>query len=92
LIRRVIVVTLALGLAGCSRELARGFDSGVFIVGTDIVAGTYVAQHPIEGQRCRWSVLGATGTLLASGGTRLVVLTDGQQVRSSGCGLWTLSQ
>jgi hypothetical protein len=107
------LITLAVGAAALSvaltacagsSEPARGFESGRFTVGKDVVAGTYVAQHPQDpasGYLCKWSVLSDTGNVLGSDATskdgthlakRVLVLTDGLTVQSVGCGLWTLQQ
>lgn len=91
----------ALAACGGHSEPAQGFDSGSFTVGKDVVAGTYVARTPLDPDRfrCEWSVLSDTGNVLGSDVTskdrthlakRVLVLTDGLVVQTSGCGLWTL--
>jgi len=70
-----------------------------YTVGHDIKAGTYVANQPLgKDFRCMWVVKSPEGLELGSDVTkdshlakRVLVLSDGQEVITGGCGTWTLT-
>lgn len=65
-------------------------DNGVWQVGTDIPAGTYKATEEVP-DTCFWSIT-ANGDIIDNdfpgGGFPQVTVSDGQQLKLSGCGVW----
>ncbi len=83
-------------LADYQRFAQRSFGDGVYIVGTNIAPGTYVANGS-EDETCYWSRLtGFDGdfftrlTLYASEGQAIATIIDSDVgFRSLGCGTWS---
>lgn len=88
--------TTALGPS--ARVALTSFDDGEWLVGTDLVAGTYATTVPASSTGCTWerkdAADGTASSVLESGvgkaGDRLVVdiRTTDKVFHARGCGLW----
>ena len=74
---------------------ATSFDDGTYVVGTDIVAGTYKAK-PSSGHECYWARLSSTASEsdiianhFASGPTTVAISKSDAAFVTQRCGRWT---
>jgi hypothetical protein len=92
------VGTLEVSVAPDTAQLATRFDDGLWLVGRDIVAGTYQTTVPVTSGGCVWergaSADGTLSSMLESGagdpGVQVVVTIKATDsvFRSHDCGAW----
>jgi hypothetical protein len=87
--------TLASRAADLTRQenvvAASTFSDGVYLVGTDIPAGSYVGEG---GSSCYWERSYSGGDIIdnyytGSSGQVRVIINDGEQFDTTGCGVWS---
>lgn len=69
----------------------RSAGDGVWQVGKDIEAGTYRANNPVPGD-CYWAISVGDDIVqndLPGGGYPQTTVSDGQQLKLNGCGVWS---
>jgi hypothetical protein len=73
------------------------FTDGVYEVGRDITAGTYIAPGGADGGGCYWkrlsSLSGGVDSIIANdlthGGQVLITVNSGEYLQVKDCGTWT---
>lgn len=73
------------------------FSDGVYEVGRDIAAGTYMAPGGPDGGGCYWkrlsSLAGGVDSIIANdlthGGQVLITVNSGEYLQAKDCGTWT---